>query len=137
MAGAVNWVTGEFEREISEHKDNILFRTLLRGLLKRHRPSDEDPELRTCVVIDNYSAHKAKKVKELEERYKDRLELVFLPTYSTHLNPIELLWKHLRRRVTHNHYFGIIQALLTAVQSFFDQMVTNPTELLSVIGSHA
>lgn len=133
----MNWVTGELEREISEHKDNVLFRTLLRRLLQRHKPSDGDLELRICVVIDNYSAHRAKKVKELEERYKDRLELVFLPTYSTYLNPIELLWKHLRRRVTHNHYFGTIQALLTAVQAFFDQMVHSPTELLSVIGSHA
>ena len=43
------------------------------------------------LIMDNYSVHKTKKVKEWVERHEDKLAIYYLPTYSPELNPDELL----------------------------------------------
>jgi len=50
------------------------------------------------------------------------------------LNVIELLWKHLPRRVTHNHPFASVAALVAAVEQFSAEMDCQPATVLSVIG---
>ena len=58
-----------------------------------------------------------------------------LPTYSPKLNLIELLWKHLRRKVTHNHLFESITKPFEAVEAFFLRLDHHLAEVLSVIGN--
>ena len=60
-----------------------------------------------------------------------------LPTYAPQLNPIELLWKYLRRKVTHNYLFESVVKLVEAVTQFFEQMHQDPATVLSVIGAAA
>ena len=48
---------------------------------------------------------------------------------------IERVWKHLRRRVTHNHLFTSIEKMVAAVEEFFVHLDEHPREVLSVIGS--
>ena len=43
--------------------------------------------------------------------------LDFLPPYSPQLNPIERVWKLLRRLRLHNQFFGSIDGVITAVES--------------------
>lgn len=51
----------------------------------------------TVVVLDNASAHKAKKLAESLPRWQDRgLFLFYLPPYCPHLNIIERFWKELK-----------------------------------------
>ncbi len=51
----------------------------------------------TVVVLDNASAHKAKKVIERIPFWQERgLYIFYLPPYSPHLNIIERLWKELK-----------------------------------------
>ena len=66
-----------------------------------------------------------------------RLVLLYLPTYSPWLNPIEMLWRHFRREVTHNELFPTVKALLAAAREFFERYNQEPYRILSVIGSHA
>jgi transposase len=87
-----------------------------------------------ALVVDNYIIHRSEKTKRVLERYADRLTVVALPTYSPKLNLIELLWKYLRRKVTHNHLFDSVSTLIEAVEAFFTQLDSNPAEVLSVIG---
>lgn len=42
------------------------------------------------LVVDNHSSHGTKKVKSWVAERSDRIELVYLPTYSPELNPAEL-----------------------------------------------
>ena len=63
--------------------------------------------------------------------------LLYLPTYSSWLNPIEMLWRHFRCEVTHCELFEGMQALLAASQDFFACYNCCPEKILSVIGSHA
>ena len=66
-----------------------------------------------------------------------RLILLYLPTYSFWLNPIEMLWRHFRREVTHGELFETKKALLAAAQEFFERYNRCPEKILSVIGSKA
>jgi len=45
---------------------------------------------RVKIVLDNYGVHFTKRVQELLDGLDGRIELVPLPTYSPHLNPIVL-----------------------------------------------
>jgi len=38
-----------------------------------------------------------KKVAQFLQPYKERIEFVFLPTHSPHLNIMENFWKHLKK----------------------------------------
>lgn len=47
-----------------------------------------------------------------------------------------MLWRHLRREVTHCELFDNITALLDAAQNFFARHNLMPQRILSVIGAH-
>ena len=64
-----------------------------------------------------------------------RLILLYLPTYAPWLNPIEMLWRHFRREVTHCELFETVKALLEAAQAFFDRYAMMPQQVLSIIGA--
>jgi transposase len=133
-AGLTNWMTGTFYWALGEHKDNTLFRAVLAQLLQTATgEAAPTPPRKQYVVIDNYRIHFAKPVQAFLAAHPE-IELVTLPTYSPKLNPVERLWKHLRRRVTHNHFFGTIEAVLAAVTAFFAELAASPTTVRSVAG---
>ncbi|NQS98806.1 MAG: transposase [candidate division Zixibacteria bacterium] len=50
-----------------------------------------------------------------------------MPPYSPELNPQERVWRHTRRKATHNKYFNDEQELITVVESkFFEWVSPNP-----------
>lgn len=57
-----------------------------------------NPIRRICLVLDNFATHKAKRVRE--EAKKLNIELIYLPPYSPDLNPIEYLWKSIKRIIS-------------------------------------
>ena len=59
-----------------------------------------NPEKKIKVVLDNFASHHAAKVMELSLEL--RIELIFLPPYSPDLNPIEFIWKSIKRVVSRN-----------------------------------
>ncbi|MHB1622713.1 MAG: IS630 family transposase [Cuniculiplasma sp.] len=61
--------------------------------IRRH-----NPKRRIILVLDNFSSHHAKKV--LRKARKLRIRLVFLPPYSPDLNPIEFIWKSIKRIIS-------------------------------------
>ena len=61
---------------------------------------DANPEKRIVVILDNFRTHHAKKVRE--EAEKLNISLVYLPPYSPDLNPIENVWKSIKRVVSEN-----------------------------------
>ncbi len=70
------------------------------------------PDRPIVLVTDNYQIHKTKAVKELKRREFGRFLQVYLPTYSPHLNPIEMLWRYIHHMVTHNYKFDTLAALM-------------------------
>jgi transposase len=132
--GAVNACTGVLTRLIRERKNSESFCALVEQIVEAYCPGAQWHGPKVVLVVDNFIIHRSKVTSKLLERYADRLELCELPTYAPQLNVIELLWKHLRRKVTHNHLFESIAALITAVERFFAELDTQPATVLSVIG---
>ncbi len=52
---------------------------------------------KTVLVLDQAPFHTSKKVKEKIKKWGNQgLHIFFLPTYSPHLNPIEILWRFMK-----------------------------------------
>jgi len=49
-------------------------------------------------VIDNFSSHRSKLVKEKDREFN--IYLVYLPTFSPDLNPIEQIWRSIKRVIS-------------------------------------
>ena len=51
----------------------------------------------TWLVLDNAPIHRSKKFKLKEEEWKNKnIHIVFLPSYSPELNPIEIVWRFIK-----------------------------------------
>lgn len=133
--GAVNFMTGEITYHIGERKNSDGFILLVEQIVQNYCPGETWHGPKVVLVIDNYIIHRSKKTAAVLAKYADRLCVVALPTYSPKLNLIERLWKHLRRKVTHNHLFACIADLVAAVERFLTDMNTRRAEVLSVIGN--
>jgi len=59
---------------------------------------EANPEKRIVVILDNFRTHHAKRVRK--EAEKLNIALVYLPPYSPDLNPIENVWKNVKRAVS-------------------------------------
>jgi len=133
--GAVNFTSGRLIRHFGEHKDSAGFCALIEKIVQAYCPGEVWQGPRVVLVVDNYIIHRSQRTLALLARYADRLSVMALPTYSPKLNLIELLWKYLRRKVTHNHLYASITQLLEAVEAFFRRLDDNLAETLSVIGN--
>jgi transposase len=132
--GAVNFVTGRLTYQVGEHKNSDGFIALLEQVVAQYCPGETYSGPKIGLVVDNYIIHRSKKTQAILDKYADRIEIVSLPTYSPKLNIIELLWKYLRRKVTHNHLFASIEKLVEAALEFLKSLNEKPAEVLSVIG---
>lgn len=83
---------------------------------------DQDPDAFWFVVLDNASAHTTPKLDSFYQSNAHRLELVFLPTYSPHLNLIERLWRFMRSQVTRNHFADSLTTLAEAVVRWLENL---------------
>ncbi len=97
LAGALHSDTGRVHYVGGSSKCSDLFINLLETLRRTSR------RVKTLtVVVDHYIIHKSRKVERWLEKNKT-FRLLFLPTYSPWLNPIELLWLSLHETITRNH----------------------------------
>jgi transposase len=129
--GAVNYHSGESVVQFHRRKRRQEIAQLLEALLENH------PTGTVYVAWDNASMHEDDEIEAVVRAAAGRLVLLYLPTYSPWLNPIEMLWRHFRREVTHCELFETKQALLGAAQACFARFNQCPQTILSVIGSKA
>ena len=129
--GAVNYHTGETLVIFKKRKRRKEMAEFLNLLLQRH------PSERIYLVWDNVYTHKDYEIEEIVRAEAGRLVLLYLPTYSPWLNPVEMLWRYFRREVTHCELFVSVKKLLEASKIFFERYNLMPKKILSIIGSNA
>ena len=71
---------------------------------------------RVVVISDNAKYHHAKLHRAWREQRAERFALDFLPPYSPDLNPIERVWKLVRRMRLHNRYFATLDDVVITVE---------------------
>jgi transposase len=127
--GAVNYHTGETVVIIRRRKRRSEVAELLQALVDKH------PTGTIFVAWDNANTHEDDEVEAVVRAAAGRLVLLYLPTYSPWLNPIEMLWRHFRREVTHCEIFETVKLLIEASYNFFKRYNENPQKVLSIIGT--
>jgi putative transposase len=128
--GVVDYHTGQTVVLIRRRKRRPEIAELLEALVANQ------PTGTIFVAWDNASTHEDDEVEAVVRGAAGRLVLLYLPTYSPWLNPIEMLWRHFRREVTHCQLFPTSKALIAAATAFFDQYNQSPWRTLSIIGAH-
>lgn len=58
----------------------------------------KNPINKIVVILDNFSSHRAKAT--IDYSNEIGIELVFLPPYSPDLNPIEYIWKSIKKIIS-------------------------------------
>lgn len=84
----------------------------LRNLERRTRRTGR----KTVVIADNARYHHASLHEEWRRQVADHFSLYFLPPYSPELNPIERVWKLIRRCCLHNRYFRELNEVVLALE---------------------
>ncbi|HAK3334484.1 TPA: IS630 family transposase, partial [Salmonella enterica] len=112
LAGALHSGSGKIHYVSGISKSSDLFISLLETLRRTYRRAKT-----ITLVLDNYVIHKSRKVERWLEK-NTKFRLLFLPTYSPWLNPIELLWLSLHETVTRNHQCRYMWQLLRQVNQF-------------------
>ena len=109
LFGAVNIRTEEFVGMVSNVFNAITFRRFLTVLKKRGN------EKRMQIILDNARYHQAKLLTQWLVDKKQFLFLDFLPPYSPKLNPIEGVWKLLKKLRLNNQYFPDVKGFIKVV----------------------
>ena len=82
-----------------------MFLTFLNAILKE---CPDAPKIH--VIVDNALAHRANNVDDFVSK-EERLELVKLPPYSPDLNPIEVVWREVKKEAVYNTFYPLFAEL--------------------------
>jgi transposase len=110
LFGAVDLFNGKLVTQFEKRFDAITFKCFLARLL-RHRAKGKI----LVVLLDNAKYHHAIFLQPFLRKNRRVLRLMFLPSYSPELNPIERVWKLIRKLCSHNTYFETFDQLSCAV----------------------
>ena len=117
LFGSLHFPSGEGLYTIHQRKRDLEVKAHLRQLLAM------DPDAFYFVILDNASAHTTPELDPFWEEHQDRIEPVFLPTYSPHLNLIERLWNYMRGKMTRNQFY---ETLKVQCQEIAEWLATLP-----------
>jgi transposase len=88
------------------------------------------------LVQDGARYHTAKETQAFCAAHAARLTVHQLPAYSPDYNPIEHLWRNIKRQNTHNRYFPTFADLTTAVEAARTHFQAHPAEVLQLMGTY-
>ncbi len=91
-----------------------------------------NPEAKKIVIFSDNAGYFKKAEKDGLIR-DERIEIVWLPTYSPNLNLIERLWKYLKKKVLKNKYYGTAKGFREKIREFFENIKDYKTELESLL----
>ena len=86
------------------------------------------------LLQDGAGYHTAKAIQPFFTAQRDRLTVYQFPGYSPDYNPIEHLWKNLKKRSTHLRYFPTFEELTTAVEEGLAFYQQRPEAVRAAIG---
>lgn len=114
--GAVRLRDGKFISQPEAHRFNA---QTFWDFLKELRLVSCSSGQKVVLILDNARYHHAKLLKDWREEQWPGFVLDFLPPYSPDLNPIERVWRLVRRKCIHNRYFPTLEDVICVVEKQF------------------
>ena len=99
------------------------------NFLRQVRQASRRSGRRVVMIIDNAKYHHARLHLPWREAQEPDFQLAFLPPYSPDLNPIERVWKLVRRLCLHNRYFPELELVIEVVEEQFAQWASGSPAL--------
>ncbi len=88
------------------------------------------------VIQDGAKYHTSQAMKEFFKKQSERLTIFQLPSYSPDFNPIEFLWKKVKKRSTHLRHFPNFDDLIRQVDSGLLHFANTPREITALMGKY-
>jgi transposase len=88
------------------------------------------------VIQDGARYHTASETQQFIAQQAERLTVHQLPSYSPDYNPIEHLWRNVKRDKTHNRYFPTFEALMQAVDTGLTKFQNEPAAVKQLMGAY-
>jgi len=80
-----------------------------------------DDERKLLLLWDNASCHKSEEVKEWLKDNPGIVELDHFPPYSPEMNPIEHVWKELKKRINHLRGESSLREIMREAKKFLNK----------------
>jgi len=93
-------------------------------------------EQHLLLIQDGARYHTSKAMQDFFAAHADRLTKYQLPSYSPDFNPIEYLWRNVKKDATHLKYFADFAELKQKVDKAMQQLATLPEEILGLMGRY-
>lgn len=124
--GLIDYFTGKFFYKCQEERMNSeTYEAFLKTVLRSTRKH-------LIVIQDGAKYHTSKAMMDFFALHKNRLTVHQLPSYSPDYNPIEKLWKKVKEKGTHLHYFPTFETLKVKVHESLIQFENVRSEVLSL-----
>jgi transposase len=92
--------------------------------------------VRGHLIQDNASYHTGGPLRAFYADHAGSLTVYQLPLYSLDLNPIEKLWKKVKKDATHLRYFPQFAGLVAEGQKTLNSLAGKPRELIALAGEY-
>lgn len=128
VLGLIDYFTGRFfyasqEGRLTSESYGTFLQTVL-NKIKKH----------VILIQDGARYHTSRTMQQFFEKHKEQLTVFQLPTYSPDYNPIEKLWKEIKKDGTHLHYFPTFNDLVGKVKEVLAIFANAPQKVLSLFG---
>jgi hypothetical protein len=104
--------------------DRLQRENIVKNLQNSEMINQLKKERKIVIILDNYPVHKAQLAQKACEILN--IQLILLPPYSPKLNPIEQIWRTIKRELS-KIYIKNDTFLITKFKSKYDEIILNKT----------
>ena len=104
-------------KEVVEFKENSKIPSA-RDFLRKIK--DKNPGKHVLLFADNFTTHKAQSIRRFAESIG--ITIAFIPKYSPDLNPIEFIWKSIRRIISSIDFISSEWSLKESIRTAFHRL---------------
>lgn len=128
--GLIDYFSGQFFYKAHEGRFNSeSYAAFLDEVLKR-------TSKHLILIHDRAPYHTSKAMNEFYAKHADRLTVCPLPPYSPEFNPIEHLWKNIKKKATHLRYFPTFDSLTQKVDQKLKEFADLPQAIKNLMGKY-
>ena len=128
--GLIEYFSGRFFYQGSEGKfTSESYQAFLKDVLRQTRPH-------LFLIQDGAKYHTSRSTRQFFEAHQVRLTVHQLPSYSPDYNPIEFLWRKVKKEATHNKYFAVFEHLVNSVEKTLAAFSERAKDVLNLFGCY-